>query len=62
MLRATAAVWSPATTIRMRSKPPAGVTAAAREAATLSRNPRGVPAPVSSRIIKPRLYPATWIK
>jgi hypothetical protein len=55
MLRATAAVWSPATTIRMRSKPPAGVATAAREAETLARNPRGVPAPVSSRIIQPRL-------
>ena len=26
------------------------------------RNSRGVPAPVSSRMINPRLYPATWIR
>src|SRR3954471_18539053 len=43
-------------------KAPSAAGKAPSQTETRAREPRGVPAPVSRRMINPKLYPATWIR
>ena len=55
MLTASMLTWSPAATRMTTINAPSGAGMANSQAATGLRNARGVPAPVSSRMINPRL-------
>ena len=48
--------------VNMMPRPPLGSRHASSQTLVGRMNSRGVPAPVSSRMINPRLYPATWIR
>ena len=62
MLTANAADRSSVATKMTRIGRALGSTIVKRKAKAHAWNSRGVPAPVSSRMINPKLYPATWIK
>src|SRR3954454_17157231 len=49
-------------TTRSMIYPPSEATMAPNQTETGAKEPRGVPTPVSRRMINPKLYPATWIR
>src|SRR4051795_6219291 len=52
----------PVATTRMAAAAPSAVVRSSRRADARARNSRGVPAPTRRRMIRPRLYPATWTR